>query len=95
MSDNQRMNISDEAVEAAAKPLWEPNEHDDTWASEFPTYKDYLKAEARKVLEAAAPYLMAQAWDEGGVAAIEREHTYGREEKAKYSNPYRSAGAGE
>jgi hypothetical protein len=33
-------------------------------------------------------HLMAEAWEEGGEAAIEREHTYGREEKAKFSNPY-------
>lgn len=33
--------------------------------------------------------LVAASWDEGGEAAIEREHTYGREEKAKFSNPYR------
>jgi len=34
---------------------------------------------------------LAAAWDEGGRAAIEREHAYGREEKAKFSNPYRKA----
>jgi hypothetical protein len=28
------------------------------------------------------------AWAEGAVAAIEREHTYGAEEKAKFDNPY-------
>lgn len=33
---------------------------------------------------------LARAWDEGAGAAIEREHTYGAEEKAKYYNPYRS-----
>jgi hypothetical protein len=31
---------------------------------------------------------LAKAWDEGAEAAIQREHTYGAEEKAKYSNPY-------
>lgn len=51
--------ISDEAVEAAAEALWEPNEHGDEWATEFPTYKDYLRAEARKALEAAAPYMLS------------------------------------
>jgi hypothetical protein len=29
-----------------------------------------------------------KAWEEGAEAAIEREHTYGAAEKAKYSNPY-------
>jgi hypothetical protein len=33
--------------------------------------------------------LMAEAWEEGGKAAIERENTYGAEEKAKFFNPYR------
>jgi hypothetical protein len=33
--------------------------------------------------------LMAEAWDEGGEAAIEREHTYGADAKAAFSNPYR------
>jgi hypothetical protein len=53
------VNISDEAVEAAARALWQPNEHGDEWVDEFPTYKDYLRAEARKALEAAAPQMMA------------------------------------
>jgi len=30
------------------------------------------------------------AWDEGGKASIEREHTYGAAEKAKFANPYRA-----
>jgi hypothetical protein len=36
-------------------------------------------------------HLMYEAWEEGAEAAIERLHTYGREEKAKFSNPYISA----
>jgi len=47
-------------------------------------------AEIEEILEAAAPYMLADAWDAGGEAAIEREHAYGREEKAKFSNPYRA-----
>ena len=42
------------------------------------------------VLRPAVIALMAEAWDEGGKAAIEREHSYGAEEKAKFSNPYRA-----
>jgi hypothetical protein len=30
-----------------------------------------------------------KAWDEGAEAALERLHTYGAAEKAKYDNPYR------
>jgi len=40
------------------------------------------------VLRPAIIALMAEAWEEGGKAAIEREHAYGAEEKAKFSNPY-------
>jgi hypothetical protein len=43
-----------------------------------------------KALAPAIKQLMAEAWDEGAEAAIEREHTYGATEKAKHSNPYRS-----
>jgi hypothetical protein len=50
--------IPDAAVEAAARALWHQNEHDDEWATEFPTYKDYLRAEATKALEAAAPFMV-------------------------------------
>jgi hypothetical protein len=49
MSDDKRMNISDEAVEAALDEL--PIE-----AARF-----FNKARMRNILEAAAPYLMAQA----------------------------------
>jgi len=51
--------------------------------------RSFPEHQARLALEAAAPHLMAAAWDEGGRAAIERENAYGREEKAKFSNPYR------
>ena len=57
--------IPDEAVEAAAAALFQVNQHDDAWADEFPNYLDYLRAEATKALEAAAPFIAADAWDEG------------------------------
>jgi hypothetical protein len=41
-----------------------------------------------EVLEAAGFGNLHDAWEKGGEAAIEREHTYGREEKAKFSNPF-------
>ena len=34
--------------------------------------------------------LLAEAWERGSEDRMEREHAYGREEKAKYSNPYRT-----
>lgn len=57
------MNISDEAVEAAAKAI-----RDDDW----PDYedqihhpiKDYM-SNARAALEAAAPYMLAAEYDRG------------------------------
>jgi hypothetical protein len=33
--------------------------------------------------------LMAEAWQEGAEAALEREHTYGAAAKAAFSNPYK------
>ena len=58
------VNISNEAVEAAAKALWEPNERDDEWVGEFDSYKDYLREYATKALEAAAPHMLAAVWEE-------------------------------
>jgi hypothetical protein len=57
--------IPDEAVEAAARALWRTNQHDDEWVGEFPEYIDFLRSEARYVLEAAAPHLQSAAWVRG------------------------------
>jgi hypothetical protein len=67
-SDNKV--ISDEAVEAAAKALWELDND-----SSHPAYRAYedcregakrhLRREARAVLRAAEPYLLAPVWLEG------------------------------
>ena len=56
--------IPAEAIEAAARALWQTNQHDDAWVDEYPEYMDYLRAEATKALEAAATYMRA-----GGLAA--------------------------
>ena len=84
----ERRMIPDEAVEAAAKKLYQAGGLV-VWDSEDESIRNYFRRNARSALEAAAPHLMAAAWDEGGIAAIEREHAYGREEKAKFSNPYK------
>jgi len=73
--------IPDEAVEAAA------------WALDLQTmgsggalagkFKEQTRAEARHILEAAAPHLMAAAWDEGYECAVDAYD--GR----NVSNPYR------
>ena len=65
--------IPDEAVEAAAKYLTEKF----NWNGEL------VPATAREVLEAAAPHLMAAAWDEGYEGAVDAYD--GR----NVSNPYR------
>ena len=49
--------IPEAAVEAAAKALWQTNQHDDEWMPKHLTYMDYLRAEATKALEAAAPHM--------------------------------------
>ena len=51
--------IPEAAVEAAAKELWDVNQHDDVWVDDFATYDDFLRRKARRILEAAAPHLMA------------------------------------
>lgn len=79
------MNIPDEAVEAVAKvfyedgwtgpPFWESLDADD------PSRLEYL-ATTRTALEAAAPHLLAEAWDEGLDAGL----------NGGWNNPYRSQG---
>ena len=72
--------IPDEAMDAALKAIG----HLPTVANES------RRKTVQAILEAAAPHLMAAAWEEGGRAAIEREHAYGADEKAKFANPYRT-----
>lgn len=47
-------------------------------------YTPSMQAAGQELLD-----LMAKAWDRGGEDRMEREHAYGAEEKALYSNPYR------
>ena len=74
--------IPAEAVEAAAKRL---ASHNGTGPANWEWYAN----EAKAILEAAAPHLMAQAWDEG------RKHgatyPYGERGLATDDNPYRTA----
>ena len=64
--------IPDEAVEAAAKVMFEHKDREVTF-----------REVARAALEAAAPHLMAAAWDEG-FAADDFEVSIGMDR-----NPYR------
>jgi hypothetical protein len=52
------MNISDEAVEAAAKAIFgDPS--GETWGLQLPAVKERSREDARLALEAAAPHLIA------------------------------------
>lgn len=76
--------IPDEAVEAAAWAL-DPQTMGSGGAL-AEKFKEETRAEARRILEAAAPHLMAAAWDEGLevglVSAV-------RIDSAPDTNPYR------
>lgn len=90
------MNISKEAIEAAARlafpQCWEEVEWRNAWHEE--SYRAHMKwaqekaiDRTRAALEAVAPLLMAQAWDEG------RAHgamwPYGHRGLGADDNPYR------
>ena len=76
--------IPDEAVEAAARVLCGVTA--DMWKDQPTRIKDKYRWEAIAALEAAAPHLMAAAWDEGLevglVSAV-------RIDSAPDANPYR------
>lgn len=79
------MNISDEAVEAAAKAAYENVRPKMGFPSGFdgapePMQETY-RGIARAGLEAAAPHLMAEAWEQGRVTGSE---------SIRQPNPYRS-----
>jgi hypothetical protein len=79
------MKISDEAVEAAAKRI---SGHYGAGANNW----EWYLTEAREVLEAAAPYLAAEAWDRGFDRGF-YDPLAGRDRDASESaafNPFRS-----
>ena len=90
------MTVPDEAVEAAAKALaivaWGEWEY-------VPTeLRGRMKRDARLALEAAAPFIAAQAWDEGSLAgwsdrtrSFMRRQTHAEYVANETTNPYRSA----
>jgi hypothetical protein len=91
------VSISDEAVEAAAAAMWEKRPMTRTSDGAPLPFGDAhryqrirFRDQARAALEAAAPNLLAGAWDEGYDARAS-EYPFGD----VYYNPYRSAGAGE
>jgi hypothetical protein len=93
------MNISDEAVEAVASILYDLGERQLT--HHFSDVQEVMLSDARQILEAAAPYLSAQAWDEGAEGAWARSTpavngtVYKWRHSGEPHNPYRPVGAGE
>ena len=75
------MTVPDQAVEAAVDALVMTRMGD--YNIEMPEFR---KA-AREVLEAAAPFIAAQAWDEGWDAMADFDH---RQAGPYPTNPYRS-----
>lgn len=86
MSDNDKK-ISDEAVEAAAKALWEHGEMPEFgWDQLDRVSKIVSLDEARSALDAAAPYMLRDADKEVQRLRAELELVY----STHPSNPYRS-----
>jgi len=85
--------IPDEAVEAAARAVYEDT-FGKPWADESEDYRNELRETQRAALEAAAPHLMAVAWDEAHFAAIGCDSTccdYMHDAPRGDMNPYRNA----
>jgi hypothetical protein len=77
MSDNKPM-ISDEAVEAAHK----------AWRAQAATEETIFEYNLRAALEAAAPFIAAEAWEDGQYAIW--GYLANRSNRPRPTNPYRS-----
>ena len=88
--------IREAAVEAAAEELWDRRREVSQWADLGGDIKDLIRKDVRRTLEAAAPHMLAQAWESGANAAWERSTPIvnGQNYQWRYSgdpiNPYRS-----
>lgn len=65
------MDLSDEWVEAAARALWGTTTYRVAWETVGPKVRDMYLRRARAALEAVAPLIAAQAWDEGFNAGLD------------------------
>lgn len=80
------MNIPKEAVEAAAREL---NIYVTPWEDLKEEQRNGWRSQAHAALRAAAPMLMAQAWDEGAKAMM---RAVSEEQSVSFiapNNPYR------
>ena len=84
--EGRRMNITDDAVDAAREAYLA-----------YPVKRGLSSPSdaMRAALEAAAPRLMARAWDECAKAYEARRKEPGSARTPPLANPYRSAGGGE
>lgn len=63
--------IPDEAVEAAARAAYDNVEQYNAWEAEPESVRELYLKDARRLLEAAAPFIAAAGFERGYVAAIE------------------------
>jgi hypothetical protein len=82
MSDNKLV-ISDEAVEAAAKAYWESDAGVSWEEHTTDDYRDRMREAMRTALEAVTPSIAAEAWEDGALSVITNTST-------RLTNPYRS-----
>jgi hypothetical protein len=86
------MQISDEAVEAAARETYrvaaEFAYESDSWDDLSDGQREAFAEDARTILEAAAPYIAAEAWDRCAASIVD-EHG-NRLIPYENTNPYRS-----
>ena len=66
------MNIPDDAVEAAAQALSAEVDPYGEWEKQVPSYRELFRRRVTRVIEAAAPHLMAAAWDEA--SSVDQVH---------------------
>ena len=91
------MNISDEAVEAAAKEFAAIADPLGGWDNQADAYHRIYRERATRILEAAAPYMLADVWDAGAKAGADYEFRTAEALKngkldrlTPTANPYRS-----
>jgi len=84
------MSVPPAAIEAGSRAAYAhvspQHAHDQGWDELPPAWQRNYRNEARAILEAAAPHLMAAAWGEGAKAQAD---AYGMNVDTLGPNPYR------
>lgn len=62
--------IPDAAVEAAAKQLFAQDSGEAAWGEVREAIRNHYRGEVMSVLEAAAPHMLSEAWNEGKAATF-------------------------